>query len=138
MNSSKPRHPPVQDWAVDFDHRDPRWIENPFPIWDELRGRCPVAHSARFEDDEQDPQHRELLRLQHHTVPRLHTSYTQSYTEVINKLHTSYTEVTKYTEVTQYIRSTYAARTQHISSLVTALPLPHTHTHTHTFRSSPV
>ena len=50
MNSSKPRHPPVKDWAVDFDHRDPRWIENPFPIWDELRGRCPVAHSARFED----------------------------------------------------------------------------------------
>ena len=46
----KPRHPPVQDWAVDFDHRDPRWIEDPFPIWDELRGRCPVAQSARFED----------------------------------------------------------------------------------------
>jgi len=38
------------DWATDFDHRDPRWIEDPFPIWDELRGRCPVAHSARFED----------------------------------------------------------------------------------------
>ncbi len=50
MNSSKPRHPPVQDWATDFDHRDLRWIEDPFPIWDELRGRCPVAHSARFED----------------------------------------------------------------------------------------
>ena len=51
MNSgSKPRHPPVQDWATDFDHRDPRWVENPFPIWDEMRGRCPVAHSARFED----------------------------------------------------------------------------------------
>ena len=45
---SKP--PPVTDWATDFDHRDPRWVENPFPIWDELRGRCPVAHSARFED----------------------------------------------------------------------------------------
>jgi cytochrome P450 len=38
------------DWATDFDHRDSRWIEDPFPIWDELRGRCPVAHSARFED----------------------------------------------------------------------------------------
>jgi cytochrome P450 len=50
VNSSKPRHPPVQDWATDFDHRDPRWVENPFPIWDELRGHCPVAHSARFED----------------------------------------------------------------------------------------
>ena len=44
------KHPPVKDWAADFDHRDPRWIENPFPIWDELRGRCPVAHSDRFQD----------------------------------------------------------------------------------------
>jgi cytochrome P450 len=44
------KRPPVEDWATDFDHRDPRWIENPFPIWEELRGRCPVAHSARFED----------------------------------------------------------------------------------------
>ncbi len=40
---------PVQDWATDFDHIDPRWIENPFSIWDELRQRCPVAHSERFE-----------------------------------------------------------------------------------------
>ena len=48
--SSKPGHPPVTDWATDFDHRDPVWNENPFPIWDELRGRCPVARSARFQD----------------------------------------------------------------------------------------
>ena len=41
--------PPVKDWATDFDHIDPRWIENPFSIWDELRQRCPVAHSERFE-----------------------------------------------------------------------------------------
>ena len=48
--SGKPGHPPVTDWATDFDHRDPVWNENPFPIWDELRGRCPVAHSERFQD----------------------------------------------------------------------------------------
>ena len=41
---------PVADWATDFDHRDPRWVEDPFPIWADLRGRCPVAHSKRFED----------------------------------------------------------------------------------------
>ncbi|MGQ0654391.1 MAG: cytochrome P450 [Betaproteobacteria bacterium] len=41
---------PVADWATDFDHRDPRWVEDPFPIWDDLRTRCPVAHSKRFED----------------------------------------------------------------------------------------
>jgi len=40
---------PVTDWASDFDHTDPRWIEDPFPIWDELRRRCPIAHTERFQ-----------------------------------------------------------------------------------------
>ncbi len=40
--------PPVIDWATDFDHTDPVWVDNPFPIWDDLRKRCPVAHSDRF------------------------------------------------------------------------------------------
>jgi cytochrome P450 len=40
--------PPATDWATDFDHLDPRWIEDPFPIWDELRQRCPIAHTERF------------------------------------------------------------------------------------------
>ncbi len=26
--------PPIVDWASDFNHTDPRWTENPFPIWD--------------------------------------------------------------------------------------------------------
>ena len=39
---------PVHDWATDFDHLDPRWIEDPFPIWDELRSKCPIAHTDRF------------------------------------------------------------------------------------------
>jgi cytochrome P450 len=42
------RHPPVADWATDFDHTDPGWVANPFPIWDDLRHRCPVAHSERY------------------------------------------------------------------------------------------
>src|SRR5882724_11176696 len=37
--------PPVKDWATDFDHLDPSWIEDPFPIWDELRQTCPIAHN---------------------------------------------------------------------------------------------
>ena len=41
--------PPVEDWATDFDHLDPRWIEDPFPIWAELRSSCPVAHTDRFQ-----------------------------------------------------------------------------------------
>ena len=40
--------PPVADWASDFDHLDPNWVEDPFPIWNELRGKCPIAHTDRF------------------------------------------------------------------------------------------
>jgi cytochrome P450 len=40
--------PPVKDWTTDFDHLDARWIEDPFPIWDEMRSRCPIAHTDRF------------------------------------------------------------------------------------------
>jgi len=42
------KRPPVSDWATDWDHLDPRWINDPFPIWDELRGKCPIAHTGRF------------------------------------------------------------------------------------------
>jgi cytochrome P450 len=41
-------HPPVSDWATDFDHTDPEWVADPYPIWDALRTRCPVAHSDRY------------------------------------------------------------------------------------------
>jgi cytochrome P450 len=41
-------HPPVEDWATDFDHTDDVWAADPFPIWDELRRTCPVAHSDRY------------------------------------------------------------------------------------------
>src|SRR5207248_6318703 len=39
---------PVTDWASDFDHLDPAWVDNPYPIWDELRQKCPIAHTDRF------------------------------------------------------------------------------------------
>ena len=45
-----PDRPPVTDWTTDYDHFDPQWTENPYAIWDELRGKCPVAMSQRFED----------------------------------------------------------------------------------------
>ena len=32
-----PDRPPVSDWSSDFDHTDPRWVDDPFPIWNELR-----------------------------------------------------------------------------------------------------
>ena len=41
-------HPPVRDWATDFDHTDEAWAADPYPIWDQLRRTCPVAHSDRY------------------------------------------------------------------------------------------
>lgn len=41
-------HPPVTDWTSDFDHTDAAWAADPFPIWEELRTGCPVAHSDRY------------------------------------------------------------------------------------------
>ena len=39
---------PVSDWATDFSHLDPRWAADPYPILDDLRQRCPIAHTRRF------------------------------------------------------------------------------------------
>jgi cytochrome P450 len=39
---------PVTDWAADFSHLDPQWAADPYPIQDELRQRCPIAHTGRF------------------------------------------------------------------------------------------
>ena len=42
-------HPPVTDWATDFDHTDPVWAADPYPIWADIRSSgCPVAHSDRY------------------------------------------------------------------------------------------
>jgi cytochrome P450 len=38
---------PVIDWASDFDVLDPRYITDPFSIWDDLRSTCPIAHTDR-------------------------------------------------------------------------------------------
>jgi cytochrome P450 len=38
---------PVKDWESDFDVMDPRYIADPFTIWDQLRQTCPVAHTER-------------------------------------------------------------------------------------------
>ncbi len=41
--------PPVKDWMTDWDHLDPQWTADPYPIWDEIRqSRCPIAHTERY------------------------------------------------------------------------------------------
>jgi cytochrome P450 len=39
---------PVSDWATDFSHMEPEYAESAIEIWDDLRQRCPVAHTDRF------------------------------------------------------------------------------------------
>ena len=39
---------PVTDWATDFSHLEPEWSADPYPIQDDLRQRCPIAHTGRF------------------------------------------------------------------------------------------
>jgi cytochrome P450 len=41
-------HDPVTDWKTDFDHTDEVWAGDPYPIWDELRQKCPIAHTERY------------------------------------------------------------------------------------------
>ncbi len=40
---------PVNDWATDYDILDAGYINDPVPVWEELRGRCPIAHTDRHE-----------------------------------------------------------------------------------------
>jgi cytochrome P450 len=39
---------PVADWATDFSHTEPEWAADPYAIQDDLRQRCPIAHTSRF------------------------------------------------------------------------------------------
>jgi cytochrome P450 len=39
---------PVANWATDFSHLEPEWAADPYPIQDDLRQRCPIAHTGRF------------------------------------------------------------------------------------------
>lgn len=37
-----------KDWARDYDLFDADYVENPFSVWESLRGECPVAHTDRY------------------------------------------------------------------------------------------
>ncbi|HVV22940.1 MAG TPA: cytochrome P450 [Pseudonocardiaceae bacterium] len=39
---------PVSDWATDFSHTEPEWAADPYTVQDDLRRRCPIAHTERF------------------------------------------------------------------------------------------
>ena len=39
---------PVEDWASDYDVTDPGYQTDPYPIWEDLRERCPVSRTERL------------------------------------------------------------------------------------------
>jgi cytochrome P450 len=39
---------PVKDWTTDYDIFSTEYIKNPFPIWDDIRAKCPIAHTDRW------------------------------------------------------------------------------------------
>lgn len=58
---------PVSDWASDFDHTSDEWAADPFPIWDDLRERCPVAHTDRFGGAWLPTRHEDVAAIAHDT-----------------------------------------------------------------------
>jgi hypothetical protein len=62
------RRAPVADWAGDFDHLDPAFVENPYPILDELHTErfSGVYLPLRYEDIRSvayDPEHFSSRRI---------------------------------------------------------------------------
>ncbi|HEX6236348.1 MAG TPA: cytochrome P450 [Acidimicrobiales bacterium] len=58
---------PVSDWATDFDHTSDEWAADPVPIWDDLRERCPVAHTDRFGGAWLPTRHEDVAAVAHDT-----------------------------------------------------------------------
>jgi len=45
---TRPDEPKQRDWATDYDIFDPQYVREPYPVWDELRDKCPVAHTDNW------------------------------------------------------------------------------------------
>src|SRR3954471_16965384 len=55
------------DWATAFDHTDPAYAQNAPAIWDDLRGRCPVAHTDKFGGTWLPTRHADVAAIAHDT-----------------------------------------------------------------------
>lgn len=66
MSDAHPR-PSVTDWTTDFDPFDPEFTADPYPMWEELRERCPVAHSDRYNGMTVLSKHDDITEAAHDT-----------------------------------------------------------------------
>ncbi len=53
----------VTDWGTDYDIFAKEYIRNPFPIWDDLRDKCPVAHTERWEGSWMPTRYQDLFNI---------------------------------------------------------------------------
>jgi cytochrome P450 len=58
---------PVSDWASDFSHMEEEWAADPYPILDDLRQRCPIAHTDRFGGGWMPTRHEDVSAIAHDT-----------------------------------------------------------------------
>lgn len=64
-------HLPVEvtDWTTDWDHHGQAWVEDPYPIWRDLRNTCPVAHTDRYNEGVWLPlHHADVAEIAHDTA----------------------------------------------------------------------
>ena len=54
---------PVHDWAKDYDIFDEGYVRDPAPVWEELRGRCPIAHTERWGGSWLPTRYRDLQQM---------------------------------------------------------------------------
>ena len=54
---------PVTDWKTDYDIFSKEYIKDPFPIWDNLREQCPVAHTERWDGSWMPTRYEDLFKI---------------------------------------------------------------------------
>ena len=61
------RTAPVRDWATDFDILEQGYVADPFGVWNELRTRCPIAHSGRRGSEWLPTRYEDVTAMAHDT-----------------------------------------------------------------------
>ncbi|MGH1493008.1 MAG: cytochrome P450 [Acidimicrobiales bacterium] len=54
---------PVSDWTSDYDIFDREYVNDPVPVWNDLRGECPIAHTDRWGGSWLPTKHADLQAL---------------------------------------------------------------------------